>query len=77
MFLHNSTITWPPIARYAQNYYYANTRLFIVGWGEIQSMNNTTQGDPTAMTIYAIAIISLILMLVAEAIQIDKAALKK
>ena len=29
------------------------------------------------MTIYAIAIISLILMLVAEAIQIDKAALKK
>ena len=29
------------------------------------------------MTIYAIAIISLILMLVAEAIEVDKAALKK
>ena len=29
------------------------------------------------MTIYAIAIISLILMLVEEAIQVDKAALKK
>ena len=70
-FLHNITIICPPLARYVRNCYYANTRLFIIGGGEIQSMEGTTQGDPTAMAIYAIAIIPLILMLVAEANQVD------
>ena len=70
-FLHNITIICPPLSRYVQNCYYANTRLFIMGGGEIQSTEGTTQGDPTAMAIYAIAIILFILMLVAEANQVD------
>ena len=45
--------------------------LFINGGDEIQSMERTTQGDPTAMAIYAIAIIPLVLMLVEEASQVD------
>ena len=53
-FLHNITIIYPPLARYIRNRYYANTRLFIIGGVEIQSMEGTTQGDPTAMAIYAI-----------------------
>ena len=73
-FLHNITIICPPLARYVRNCYYANTRLFIIGGGEIQSMEGTTQGDPTAMAIYAIAIIPLILMLVVEANQVDNTA---
>ena len=57
-----------------RNCYYANTRLFIIEVGEIQSMEETTQGDPIAMAIYAIAIIPLVLMLVAEANNTTKTA---
>ena len=70
-FLHKITIICPPLARYVRNCYYANTRLFIIVEGETQSMEGTTQGDPIAMAIYAIAIIPLILMLVTEANQVD------
>ena len=70
-FLHNITIKCPLLARYARNCYYANIRLFIIGRAEIQSMEGTTQGDPTAMVIYAMATIPLILMLEAEANQVD------
>ena len=70
-FLQNITIICPPLARYVQNCYYANTRLFIIGGGKIQSMEGATQGDLTAMAIYAIAIIPYILTLVAEANQVD------
>ena len=34
--------------------YYANTRLFIIGRGGIQSMEGTIQNSSTAMAIYAI-----------------------
>ena len=70
-FLQNITIICPPLARYVQNCYYANTRLFIIGGGEIQSMEGTTQGDPRSMAIHAFAIIPLVLILVAEANQVD------
>ena len=55
--LHNVEVICPSIARYVKNCYYVNSRLFIIGGGEIQSMEGTTQGDPAAMVIYAIAII--------------------
>ena len=43
-FLHNITIICPPLARYVQNCYYANTRLFIIVDGEIQSMGGDNTG---------------------------------
>ena len=69
-FLH-ITIICPPLARYVRNCYHTNIRLFIIGGGEIQSMEGTTQGDPTAIALYAIAIITLVLVLVAQANQVD------
>ena len=35
-FLQNITIICPPLAKYVQNCYYANTWLLIIGGGEIQ-----------------------------------------
>ena len=53
-FLHNITIICPPLARYVRNSYYPNTQIFIFGVGELQSMEKTTQDDPTAMAIHTI-----------------------
>ena len=63
-FLHNIRIICPPIARYSRNCYNLPCRLFIIGGGEIQFTEGTTQRSPTAVTVYAIAIIPLILMIV-------------
>ena len=46
------------------NCYSSLSRLFIIGEYELKSKQGTTQGDPVAMAIYAIAIIPMILMLV-------------
>ena len=40
------------------------SQLFIVGGTEIPSSEGTTQGDPAAMSIYAIAIMPIVLMIV-------------
>ena len=63
-FLHNIGITRPPLANFVQNYYNRPTGLFIIGEREIRSNEGKTQGDPTVKAIYAIAITTLILMVV-------------
>ena len=63
-FLRNIGIICPPLAKFVRNCYSLLSRLFIIGRGEIQSTEGTAQGDPTAMAIYGIAIIPLILMIV-------------
>ena len=40
------------------------SQLFIIGGTEIPSSEGTTQGDPAAMSIYAIAIMPIVLMIV-------------
>ena len=39
------------------------SQLFIIGGTEIPSSERTTQGDPAAMSIYAIAIMPIVLMI--------------
>ena len=61
VFLHNISIICPPTATYVRNCYTVPSQLFIIGGTEIPSSKGTTQGDPTSMSIYAIAIIPLVL----------------
>ena len=63
VFLHNICINCLPIATYVRNCYMLPSRLFIIAGTEIPSSEGTTQVDPTAMSIYAIAIIPLVLMI--------------
>ena len=62
-FLHNVSVICPSIATFVHNCYAAPTRLFVIGGTELSSKEGTTQGDPIAMAVYAIAIIPLILMI--------------
>ena len=71
VFLHNVTIICPAIAIYVKNCYSLHSRLFIIGENEIRSCEETNQGDPIAMAIYAIAIIPMILMIVDITSKID------
>ena len=58
--LHNISILCPALSTVLQNTYSATVRLFVVGEGEIPSTEGTTQGDPLAMAMYALAVVPLI-----------------
>ena len=70
LFFHNVGVIYPEIAVFVRNCYSLLSRLFIIGRSELKSCEGTTQGDPAAMAIYAIAIIPLLLMLVDQAEQL-------
>ena len=63
VFLHNIHIICPEVATFIMNCYQKPARLFVVGGIEIQSLEGTTQGDPTAMYVYALGILPLIVVL--------------
>ena len=71
VFLYNVTIICPAIAIYVKNCYSLHSRLFIRGESEIRSCEGKTQGDPIAVTLYVIAIIPMILMIVDTTSKID------
>ena len=54
--LHNINVLCPPLSQVLVNRYRKPIRLFIQGSGELSSTEGTTQGDPLAMAMYAIAI---------------------
>ena len=58
--LHNINVLCPPLAQVLINTYRHPVRLFIAGSGEIPPTEGTTQGNPLAMAMYAIAIKPLI-----------------
>ena len=58
--LHNIDVLCPPFSRVLINSYRDPVRMVIPGGGEILSCEGTTQGDPLAMGMYALAIIPLI-----------------
>ena len=58
--LHNIQVICPAISTILSNTYQVPVKLFITGEGEIASSEGTTQGDPLAMAMYALAIRPLI-----------------
>ena len=54
----------PETAVFVRDCYSLPSRLFIIGGSEHKSCVGTTQGEPAAVAIYAVAIIPLLLMLV-------------
>ena len=70
-FLHNVTIICPAISMYVKNCYSLHSQLFIIAANKIRFCEGATQGDPIAIVVYAIAIISMILMIVDIASKID------
>ena len=53
-------ILCPEFATYVRNRYFKPARLFITGGKEIESDEETTQGDPTVMAMYALGILPLL-----------------
>ena len=53
VFMHNMKIICPEISTFVANCYQEPARLFVMGGLEIKSLEGTTQGDPTAMPVYA------------------------
>ena len=63
---NKNKVICPVLATFVQNCYAYRSRLFIIGGAALESAEGTTQGDPIAMLVYAIAIIPLILITVAK-----------
>ena len=61
--LHNITVLCLSIATYAINTYRRHTGLLIMGGKELQSAEGITQGDPAAMSLYAVSLHPLIAQL--------------
>ena len=58
--LHNFLRLCPPLARILINTYQSPVRLIIPGSGGLVSTEGTTQGDPLAIAMYALAVLPLI-----------------
>ena len=58
--LHNISIICPSLAQVLSDTYQALVHCVIQGGGEILSSEGTTQGDPFAMAMYALAVKPLI-----------------
>ena len=58
--LHNINILCPEIATYVNNCYKTPARLFVTGGKELSSEEGTTQGDPIAMGMYALGLMTLL-----------------
>ena len=70
--LHNIPILYPRPAMAIINTYRIPSRLFIVGGGELQSQEGTTQGDPLAMPFYAISVVVLMSFLNAKLAEVKQ-----
>ena len=66
LLLHNVKIICPEMATFIINIYYKLARLFVIGGKEISSQEGTTQGDPIAMAVYALALGPLLTTLILE-----------
>jgi len=58
--LHNIRVLCPVMSTYAISTYREPARLFIIGGKELRSVEGTTQGDPLAMSPYAVSLQPLI-----------------
>ena len=76
LLFHNITVICTEIAVFVRDCYSLPSRLFIIGGSEIKPCEGTTQGDPAAMVIYAIAITPLLLMLRDQAEQLPGKSIK-
>ena len=61
--LHNISVLCPSIATNAINTHRRHARLFVMGGKELLSAEGTTQGDPIAMSLYAVSLQPLIAQL--------------
>ena len=60
--LHNVKVICPAISPYVNNCYSLTSQLFVISGAEITTKGKT-QGEPTAMEMYAVTIIPLIMLL--------------
>jgi len=58
--LHNAQVICPPLYQILLNTCHSEVRMIIPLGGEILSSEGTTQGDPLAMSMYALAVVPLI-----------------